>query len=143
MPNQNDQPYLYRRREMAEPDWRRIPAWRHVTVTEWRSAQWQRAHCVRNISQLQAVYGDLLDEYFYTDLDRDQRERATMSLLIPPHMLNTMAPLALVRGAGSLTAAFRSDPVRRYTLPVSRTAIPTTHPTHSLRGTRCTRARCG
>ena len=36
--------------------------------------------------------GDLLDDAFYADLERDQRERATMSMLVPPQMMNTMVP---------------------------------------------------
>ena len=87
-----DQPYRYVRRELVEPDWRRLPGWRAVTETDWRSAQWQRAHCVKNVAQLRAVYGDLLDERFYADVERDQAERATMSLLLPPQMVNTMVP---------------------------------------------------
>ena len=31
-------------------------------------------------------------ESFFADLERDQRERATMSMLIPPQMVNTMVP---------------------------------------------------
>jgi lysine 2,3-aminomutase len=104
------QPYTYRRRELVEPDWRRFPAWREVTTAEWESAQWQRAHCVKNVRQLRRVMGDLLSDDFYTDLERDQRERATMSMLLPPQMLNTM-------NTGS-TEEFYADPVRRYMLPV-------------------------
>ncbi len=73
----HDQPYRYRRRALVEPDWRRLPGWREVTEAEWRDPQWQRAHCVKNIRQLRAVYGDLLDDAFYADLQRDQAERAT------------------------------------------------------------------
>jgi hypothetical protein len=29
--------------------------------------QWQRSHCVKNVAQLRAVYGDLLDESFYAE----------------------------------------------------------------------------
>ena len=36
--------------------------------------------------------GDLLDDRFYADLERDQAERATMSMLVPPQMMNTMVP---------------------------------------------------
>ena len=108
-----DQPYRYRRRELVEPDWRRLPGWRAVTDAEWRSAQWQRAHCVKNVAQLRAVYGDLLDESFYADMERDQAERATMSILLPPQMVNTMVPDALPS-----TEAMYADPVRRYMLPV-------------------------
>ncbi|HEY9349079.1 MAG TPA: hypothetical protein VIP75_00195, partial [Acidothermales bacterium] len=108
-----EQPYVYRRRELVEPDWRRFPGWQSVTVEEWHSAQWQRAHCVKNVRQLRAVLGDLVDERFYDDLVRDQQERATMSLLLPPQMLNTMAPDGPVS-----TEAFYADPVRHYMLPV-------------------------
>ncbi|WUI03195.1 lysine 2,3-aminomutase [Spirillospora sp. NBC_00431] len=104
------QPYVYRRRPLEEPDWRRLPGWRDVTRDEWESAQWQRAHCVKNVRQLREVMGGLLDERFYTDLERDQAERATMSMLLPPQMLNTMD--------SSSTGAFYADPVRRYMLPV-------------------------
>jgi lysine 2,3-aminomutase len=104
------QPYAYRRRPLEEPDWRRLPGWRDVTEAEWESAQWQRAHCVKNLRQLRQVMGDLLDESFYADLERDQGERATMSMLLPPQMLNTMD--------SSSTEAFYADPVRRYMLPV-------------------------
>src|SRR4051795_4318346 len=112
------QPYPYRRTELVEPDWRRFPGWRDVTAEEWASAQWQRAHCVKNVRQLRELLGDLVDERFYADVERDQSERATMSMLVPPQMLNTMVPDAPISGAGSLTEAFYADPVRRYMLPV-------------------------
>ncbi|MFC9974483.1 KamA family radical SAM protein [Spirillospora sp. NPDC127200] len=105
------QPYAYRRRPLTEPDWRRFPAWRDVTTAEWESAQWQRVHCVKNLRQLRRVMGDLLDESFYADLERDQAEHATMSMLVPPQMLNTMDT--------SSTEAFLADPVRRYMIPVA------------------------
>jgi KamA family protein len=107
-----NQPYAYRRRELVEPDWRRLPGWREVTAEEWASAQWQRAHCVKNVTQLRAVYGDLLDDRFYADIERDQAERATMSILLPPQMVNTMVPDAV-----PTTEAMYADPVRRYMLP--------------------------
>jgi KamA family protein len=103
------QPYVYRRKELIEPDWRRFPGWAQVTSAEWESAQWQRAHCVKNLRQLRQVMGGLLREEFYADLERDQRERATMSMLVTPQMINTM-------DVGS--EAFYADPVRRYMIPV-------------------------
>jgi lysine 2,3-aminomutase len=112
------QPYPYRRVELVEPDWRRFPGWADVTEDEWRSAQWQRAHCVKSLKQLRTLMGDLLDEAFYADLDRDQRERATMSMLLPPQMMNTIAPREVPAGPGSLTDAFYADPIRRYMIPV-------------------------
>ena len=86
------QPYPYSRVELTEPDWTRFPGWRDVTAEDWASVQWQRAHCVKNIKQLRELLGDLVDERFYADLERDQTERATMSMLVPPQMLNTMVP---------------------------------------------------
>ena len=120
-----DQPYVYRRRELVEPDWRRLPGWRHVSEDDWQSAQWQRAHCVKTVSQLHAVFGDLLDAAFYDDIARDQAERATMSLLLPPQMVNTMVPTAVPS-----TEAMYADPVRRYMLPVFSDRHPTwpSHP---------------
>ena len=78
--------------ELVEPDWTRFPGWKDVTAEEWASVQWQRAHCVKNVKQLRELLGDLVDERFYADLERDQAERATMSMLVPPQMMNTMAP---------------------------------------------------
>ena len=57
-----EQPYAYRHRELVEPDWTRFPGWRDVTAEDWASAQWQRAHCVKNIKQLRELMGDLLDD---------------------------------------------------------------------------------
>src|SRR5688572_33444187 len=86
------QPYEYRRRELVEPDWTRFPGWRGVTREQWESAQWQRVNCVKNARQLRTVLGDLVDETFYADLADDQTRFATMSMLLPPQMLNTMVP---------------------------------------------------
>src|ERR1700722_8603089 len=111
------QPYQYRRQGLTEPDWRRLPGWAGVTRQEWESAQWQRAHSVKNTRQLRDVPGGGLSEAFLAALERDQRERATMSMLIPPQMLNTMAPAVAAADPG-FTDAWYADPVRRYMLPV-------------------------
>jgi lysine 2,3-aminomutase len=120
-----EQPYHYRRRELVEPDWTRLPGWRDVTAAQWASAQWQRASCVKNVKQLRALMGDLLLDGFYADLERDQEERATMSMLVPPQMLNTMVAATGVFDDGGMpaagadfTEAFYADPVRRYMIPV-------------------------
>ena len=89
-----------------EPDWTRLAGFRDVTRAEWESAQWQRAHCVKNLAQLKAVFGDAIDDALLADIERDQAERATMSILVPPQMLNTMDE-----------ARLREDPIRRYMLP--------------------------
>jgi len=111
------QPYAYSRVELVELDWTRHPGWRDVTVAEWESAQWQRAHCVKNIRQLRDLFGSAVDERFFADLERDQLERATMSMLVPPQMLNTMVPQLSPTDPG-FTEALYADPVRRYMLPV-------------------------
>src|ERR1700743_997947 len=127
-----EQPYQYRRRALAEPDWRRFPGWAGVTREEWESAQWQRAHSVKNARQLRDVTGGALTDAFLADLERDQRERATMSMLLPPQVLDTIAPAvagsvsastvsASTVSAGTaagFTDAWYADPVRRYMLPV-------------------------
>ena len=79
-PMSTEQPYAYRRRELVEPDWTRLAGWSGVTAQEWADVQWQRAHCVKNIKQLRELVGDLLQDRFYADLERDQAERATMSV---------------------------------------------------------------
>jgi lysine 2,3-aminomutase len=112
-----DQPYCYVREELSEPDWRRYPGWAAVTESEWRDPQWQRAHSVKNIAQLRAVVGTLLDDGFYADLAADQQQKATMSMLLPPQMLNTMVPNGVQEHSG-LTEAFYADPIRRYMLPL-------------------------
>jgi lysine 2,3-aminomutase len=112
-----DQPYTYQRKKLSEPDWRRYPGWAAVTESQWRDPQWQRAHSVKNINQLRTVMGDLLDDGFYGDLAADQQQRATMSMLLPPQMLNTMAP-DWAPDSDGLTEAFYADPIRRYMLPL-------------------------
>src|SRR5919201_663997 len=103
----SEQPFRYPlEREFVEPDWRRLPGYRDVTTEQWESAQWQRAHTVKNLKELKAALGDFLDDDLTADIQRDMFERATMSMLIPPQMINTMDETDL-----------RSDPVRRYMAP--------------------------
>ena len=102
-----DQPFAYpRAREVVEPDWTRLAGFRDVTREEWESAQWQRAHCVKNVAQLKSAFGDAIGDDLLADIERDQAERATMSILVPPQMLNTMDETRLY-----------DDPIRRYMLP--------------------------
>ena len=54
-----------------------------------------------------------VDEAFYADLERDQAERATMSMLVPPQMLNTMAP-----SAGPVDPGLHRRALRRPGAPV-------------------------
>jgi len=133
MSTEAGQPYEYRRVELVEPDWTRFPGWRAVTAAQWENAQWQRVNCVKNVKQLRAVMGDLLDERFYADLDADQQHTATMSMLLPPQMLNTIVPTGAPAGE-AYTEAFYADPVRRYMLPVASDRLPewTSHP-HATR----------
>ncbi|MGA8980582.1 MAG: lysine 2,3-aminomutase [Pedococcus sp.] len=119
-----EQPYVYRHRELVEPDWTRFPGWRDVTAQDWASAQWQRVHCIKNLRQLRELMGDLVTESFYADLERDQAQRATMSMLVTPQMMNTMvseqtwADGSMPAEGEEFTRALYADPVRRYMLPV-------------------------
>src|SRR5882672_1471212 len=102
-----EQPFQYPlAREFVEPDWTRLPGWREVTRAQWEDATWQRKNTVKNLRELKAALGPLLDDELLADLQRDQAERATMSILITPHMINTMDERDL-----------RADPLRRYMLP--------------------------
>ena len=103
------QPFQYPlNRRFEEPDWTRLPGFKGVSSQDWESALWQRQHTAKNLRELQEVFGPHLTDELASDVERDQRERATMSLLIPPQMLNTMDERDL-----------RQDPVRRYMLPIS------------------------
>jgi lysine 2,3-aminomutase len=108
------QPYRYVRHDRAEPDWRRFPGWREVGESDWESVQWQRAHCVKNVRELRDVFGGLLPDYFYEDLVSDQARYATMPLLLPPQMVNTIVP-----DRPPDQDSVYVDPVRRYMLPVA------------------------
>ena len=102
-----EQPFKYPlTREFVEPDWRRLPGYKDVTTAEWETALWQRRHTVKNLKELQLVFGPLLPLSLLESMERDTRERATMSILLPPQMLNTMDEKDLW-----------NDPVRRYMLP--------------------------
>jgi lysine 2,3-aminomutase len=102
-----EQPFEYPlRRPFEEPDWRRFPGWRHVTRAQWETALWQRQNTVKSLAELKRVLGELLPDDLAEDLARDARERATMSMLIPPQMVNTMNERDLW-----------NDPVRQYMLP--------------------------
>jgi lysine 2,3-aminomutase len=102
-----DQPFHYPLpREFAEPDWTRLPGYLGVTAEQWESAQWQRAHTVKNLKEFKEALGPHLSDDLAADIERDMAERATMSMLIPPQMINTM-------DEGDL----RADPVRRYMAP--------------------------
>jgi lysine 2,3-aminomutase len=100
-------------REFVEPDWTRLPGFRDVTRDQWESAQWQRAHCVKNLAELAGTLGPFLTDDLREDIARDQRDRATMSMLIPPQMVNTMDERDLWE-----------DPVRRYMAPAYRERHP-------------------
>lgn len=102
-----EQPFRYPvQRTFTEPDWTRLPGYREVTADQWESAQWQRAHTVKNLKELKDALGKHLSDELAADVKRDMEERATMSMLIPPQMLNTMDEQHL-----------DTDPVRRYMVP--------------------------
>ncbi len=101
------QPFQYPlARTFEEPDWTRLPGYREVSPDQWESAQWQRAHTVKNLKELKEALGEHLTDGLAADIQRDMAERATMSMLIPPQMINTMNVIDLY-----------ADPVRRYMAP--------------------------
>ncbi|MFN2491238.1 MAG: KamA family radical SAM protein [Actinomycetota bacterium] len=118
------QPYAYpSERPFEEPDWRRLPGYRDVTRAQWLNTKWQRQNTVKNLDQLARVFGDHLGDDLRRSIERDQAERATMSMLIPPQMLNTMDERDLW-----------ADPIRHYMIPAFADRHPEwpSHP-HSQR----------
>jgi lysine 2,3-aminomutase len=102
-----EQPYRYPTEgDFVEPDWRRLPGYADVTEAQWRSAKWQRQQTVKNLEGLRKAFGQFLPDDLTDSIRRDQSERATMSMLIPPQMINTMNERDLWR-----------DPIRRYMAP--------------------------
>ena len=102
------QPFQYPlKRRFAEPDWRRLPGYKDVATAEWESALWQRQRSVKSVKELKDVFGPFLTDALAEDILRDQKDFATMSILIPPQMLNCMDETDL-----------KNDPVRRYMLPM-------------------------
>jgi lysine 2,3-aminomutase len=117
----SDQPFTYPlERPYVEPDWTRFPGYADVTKEQWESAQWQRAHSIKNLKEFKQALGDHLSDELYADIERDQQERATMSMLIPPQMINTM-----------VEADLYADPVRRYMAPAHSERQPE-WPSHPL-----------
>jgi lysine 2,3-aminomutase len=102
------QPFQYPlKREFKEPDWTRLPGYKGVSKADWESALWQRQHSIKNLKDLKDAMGPFLTDEVAEQIMRDQKETATMSLLIPPHMLNCMDE-----------KDFANDPVRRYMIPM-------------------------
>src|SRR5579859_2597767 len=120
------QPYQYRQRDLVEPDWRRFPGWRQVTIAEWRDPRWQRAHSIRSLRQLRDVTGAGLSPGFCADLAEDQERHATMPLLLTPQMVNTIGP-----EAAPADGVWYADRVRRYMLPAASERHPE-WPSHPL-----------
>ena len=110
------QPYVYTRRPLIEPDWRRLPGYRDVTVAEWEDARWQRRHTITELGALARVFGPHLPESLRNSIEQDQQRFATMSMRVTPHVLNTMDEQDLW-----------ADPVRRYVLPAAADRDPVWH----------------
>jgi lysine 2,3-aminomutase len=101
------QPYSYQySSEFREPDWRRLPGYKNVTEAEWNDALWQRRNMVKNVAQLKTALGEYLTDELVADILADQKDMATMAMLIPPQMINTMNEHDLQR-----------DPIRVYMAP--------------------------
>jgi lysine 2,3-aminomutase len=102
------QPYPYHYNpDFVEPDWTRLPGYKNVTEAEWTSSLWQKRNFVKNVKQLKEVFGEYFTEELGDDIVKDQAHRATMSMLIPPQMINTMNEKDL-----------KNDPIRRYMAPL-------------------------
>ena len=105
-PRKTGQPIPYPPRyEYVEPDWTRIPGYRGVSAQDWENAIWQRKHTIKNLGSSRRRWATPAQS-LADSIAKDQELRATMSMLLPPQMLNTMN-----------VADLWNDPVRRYMLP--------------------------
>ena len=85
------QPYAYPpKREFVEPDWTRWPGFADVTRKEWESALWQRKNSVKNVDELRRVWGKYASLELMQSIEDDIDKYGTMSMLIPPQMINCM-----------------------------------------------------
>ena len=114
------QPYRYQFKVLDEPEWRRLPGFTAVSDAEWRDPTWQRRNTARSVADLATVFGRFLDARLAQSIQRDQEERATMPLALPPQMLNTMDESGL-----------ELDPIRRYMAP-ALSDRDTEWPTHPV-----------
>ncbi len=109
-----EQPFRYPiEQAFEEPDWSRIPGYRGVSRSDWESALWQRRHTIKNLGDLEKALGDRLPQDLRDEIELDQQQTATMSILLPPHMLNCM----------DLDDLW-NDPIRRYMIPAQRDRHP-------------------
>ncbi len=101
------QPYPYKyESHFEEPDWTRLPGYKNVTKDEWESSLWQKRNFIQSVDKMKAVFGPKMSDKLALDILKDQAERSTMSMLIPPQMINTMNENDL-----------EHDPIRLYMAP--------------------------
>lgn len=106
-PKKAGQPYPYKfKSDFFEPDWKRIPGYKDVSEADWNNAKWQRKNSVQNLAQFKTTLGALLKDDLAQDIEKDMKQAATMSMMIPPQMINTM-----------VVEDLRSDPIRKYMAP--------------------------
>ncbi len=75
-------------RDLRRDDfWRAVPAYAHVTDTEFRTHQFQQKHTVTNARQLRETLGSLVPESFFADLAAGI-QHAPMALRVSPYLLS-------------------------------------------------------
>src|SRR2546428_6431286 len=85
------QPFRYPlERAFVEPDWTRLPGYRGISKQDWESGKWQRQNSVKDLKELKEAFGSFLRADLAASIEKDIRERATMSMLVTPQMINTM-----------------------------------------------------
>jgi lysine 2,3-aminomutase len=85
----------------------------------WNDVRWQRRNTVRDVEAMRKVFGRHLCAELAEGIIEDQAKMATMSLAMPPHVLNVMDEHDLW-----------GDPIRRYMAPALKERHPrwATHP---------------
>ena len=93
-----------------------------VTAEQWRDAQWQRAHCVKNIRQLRELSWATCSRTGSTPTSSATRPSGPRCRCWCRRRCSTRwcrpRTTAATPSAAAFTEAFYADPVRRYMLPV-------------------------
>ncbi|TWU35349.1 L-lysine 2,3-aminomutase [Novipirellula aureliae] len=86
--------------------WHRIPAWRHITETEFGDHQWQQRNCITSVENIESVLGGELPAGFANDL-RAGLQRTPMRIRITPYIFSLID-----------WSSPQEDPLRRQFLPM-------------------------
>lgn len=100
-------------RDLLEGDfWRRIPAYRQVSESEFLDFHWQMKHSITKVDKLLETVQDLATDAFIEDA-REGFRVAPMAVRVSPYLLSLID-----------WTTPREDPIRRQFIPLASTRLP-------------------